>query len=284
MIPNDTASLPVLAAYHRGRRFLEKRRMAAVPGNGPMVMSTEITLLKDPVSRKLYDRLANELGMGRAELRADAQLAEAVELIIRNCGSRAFGVLFDEERPQTRKAIMELSRTADTRQRYRIVQVQQGKSRSVAPQNDDPIYDTVAFKEVSSRLARARGSLTKLQNVLNRRVDHRVAEECKRLLKICLAGARLLRKLVAGSKQTSNRLPRRLSREAVWPILYSRSVRGRIVGRARQALHLILKNVWDFAEMQRRGLIAKKDELRKTLDELTIIESTTKQILADNLK
>lgn len=277
------ADSPLLAAYFRGRRFLEERRAAAMPEpiSRPVTAAASLTYVsRDPVGREIIERLAAETRLPVNALKYDAQFTEAVETVVANCGARAFGALFEPERPQARKAIMMISRTADTRQSYRIEGVKNGCFRSVAPQSDDPVFDTVAFKEVPSRLCRARGSLLKLQELLLCGVDRDVTRECHRLVKLCLQSARQLRRFVNSMSPAEEAIPEGLSRKAISLVLYCRKVEGKAVGKGRAALHLIVKNVWDFLEMQRRGLTASPKELRRTLDELETIEATAKAIMS----
>ena len=85
-------------------------------------------------------------------MQADAKFAEAVETIVNNCGRTAMRALLFSEPPPKRKAIMELSRTSAERQRYRVEGFLAGHFKSVKIQSHDPVFDTVAFSEVPSRL------------------------------------------------------------------------------------------------------------------------------------
>ena len=83
-----------------------------------------------------------------------------------------------------------------------------------------------------------------------------------------------MRQFVSARSPKAVVVPKSLSREHVQPILSRRDVRGMIVGRARLALKLTIKNVWDLPEMLRRGITADDDQLRQTLQELgRIIEA-----------
>ena len=90
------------------------------------------------------------------------QFAVAVNMIVHNCGVEAMDVIFDPANPQSVKSVKQLANTSDVRQQYRINAVIRGESSTIRPQGSDPVFDTIAFSEVPSRLARARGVLGKL--------------------------------------------------------------------------------------------------------------------------
>lgn len=58
-----------------------------------------------------------------------------------------------------------------------------------------------------------------------------------------------------------------------------RHIQREVVGLARQAVRLIIKNVWDFPEMQRRKIRPTDDEREKTTSELDLIIASSKRIL-----
>lgn len=238
----------------------------------------------DFLGRQIIQQLAVEAKFAESDLRDDAKFAAAVENIVANCGDEsenAFHVLLDPERLQTRKGIMQLSRTADTRQRYRMAGVIEGRMRSVAPHSGDfhHVYDTVAFSEVPSRLWRARGAIEKLQRSLRCTCCGDTSKECHRLAQLCRSAALQLQRFVkSGFKE--HPIPRGLSKERVSPILLCRDVSGEIAGYARQALSLTIKCVWDFPEMHRRGISPSEQERARTLEEVERIVATADAILA----
>lgn len=60
--------------------------------------------------------------------------------------------------------------------------------------------------------------------------------------------------------------------------LRSEAVQGRTIGKARQALRLTVKNLWDFEEMMRRGLVPTAEELATTRRESEQIQTTARKI------
>lgn len=275
-----TVGQPLLGSYFRGRRFLEEHRTKMLhDGINTRSGSALLRFACGTPGRLLVERLAAEMGITVAMLMDDAKFADAVDTIIGSCGASAFDVLFSPARPQTRKAIMMLSRTTDTRQHYRVTGVAEGNFRSVGPQNDDPVYDTVSYSEIPSRLARARGSLLKLFGMLAQDADERISTECGKINRLTVDAVRRLRKFVTSRNPIDERLPQHLSRDEVFRILYSRSVRGKEIGMARQTLHFVGKNLWDYHQASQRGLRPSPEELRRTLNELNLIELTAKRIL-----
>lgn len=200
--------------------------------------------------------------------KVDIKLGEAVAQLIANCGESARHVLFDPKHPQTPNAILKLSRTADTRQQYRIQGVLEGRFRSIAPQSCDCVFDTVAFYEVPSRLARARGALQKLKMQFDSSVEPNVKVEVRRLARICRQAARQLRMFVKASKVAQRDIPKQLTKAELWPGLRARDVTGQKVGLARLALRLTIKCVWDYPEMWRRRLVPSEKENARTLNEI----------------
>ena len=51
-----------------------------------------------------------------------------------------------------------------------------------------------------------------------------------------------------------------------------------IVGGARLALKLTIKNVWDFPEMKRRGILADQEQCEQTLQELAMIIEASRAV------
>ena len=274
-------AVPALVTYDRGRRVLELLRRAAYDG-GPAtdVDATRLSFAKGSPARDLAERMAPLMSSTTDSLIAAVHFAHAVDRLVSNCKENVFGVLFQPDRPQSQKAIMQLSRTADTRQRFRISGVLEGRFRSVAPQADDPVFDTVAFSEVPSRLRRARGAIETLEQEVSESADDHVRHECCRLVKLNLAAARQLRIFLKREHVSDQDVPRKLSKDVVWPVLASRDVRGTVVGKARQSLRLTIKNVWDYPEMQRRGIIASPAERTNTRNEIERIVATAKAVLA----
>jgi len=273
-------SAPLLGAYDRGRRLLELRRRAYYDGLEDTPCPSVITTFsRDRVGKQLVGKLATELNVPVPELKQDAKFAEAVEQIVANCGDEAWQVMFEPARPQERKHIMQLSRTADTRQQYRVEQVLEGLARTIAPQNNDPVYDTVAFSEIVSRLPRARGAIRVGAEKLLNGVDPSETAECLLLADLLKRAALALRRFVNMPREKTPVIPRALSREKVWPVLKSRDIKGEVVGKFRLALALTIKCVWDYPEMCKRKLWPSKIEKEKALTEIETILELTKGAL-----
>jgi hypothetical protein len=261
--------------YRRGLRYLSKRQASL-----GAVAKQRCSLAKGTPARALMEGVAGKLHVSFQQLKADVEFAQAVGSILENCGDEALAVLFNRDRPQDRGAIMKLSRTADARQQYRIDGVKNGGFRSVAPQGDDSVFDTVAFCEVPSRLARARGVLLKLETLIGCIQEPTVRRECGRLAASCRCAGRLLRKFLKATSVTQSDVGLACSKEKVWPVLMDRTIRGRAVGNARQALRLTIKSVWDYPEMQRRRIIPSQRERERAIVELDQIICSTSAIVA----
>jgi hypothetical protein len=271
--PTENASI---VAFRQGREFIEQRDVAIAKSK--LDQHAWKSLARGRPSRQLMERMAREMSVDFVTLKSAVEFAEAVDTITSNCGDKAFNVLFDEDCPQPRKAIMQLSRTADTRQRYRIDGVSAGRFRSIGPQNKDFVFDTVAFSEVPSRLARARGALAEMPELLERCDDAEITAESSRLATLCARAAKTLRRFLKADSKTEPTIPRYLAKDTVIPVLESREVTGKTVGKGRQALRLTIKNVWDFSEMCRRNLVPTERERSKCMDEIVTIISTAKSI------
>jgi Uri superfamily endonuclease len=269
---------PLLDQFERGHRFLERRRQAMKQGD--LAEDAWTSLARGRPARKLIEKIAVELDTTCETLRADAEFSEAVETVVNNCGEEAFQMMFDPHRPQKRQAIMQLSRTADTRQRHRVEGVLEGPFRSVAPQNDDPVFDTVAFKEVPSRLSRARGSLKKCRKLLATCGEKAVLEDTRRIVDVCRRAAKKLSAFVRNAESKQAVVPKKLDREVVERVIARCNASGDEIGRSKSALKLTIKSVWDFPEMQRRGLLPTEKEREKTLIEIETIIATANEILS----
>jgi hypothetical protein len=236
------------------------------------------SLAKRRPARLLAESVAKEIKVSFPKLKEAIKFATAVETLIENCGESAWSALFDPKRPQTRKAILSLSRTSDVRQRHRINGVIEGKFPSVAPHSDDTVFDTTSFAEVRKRLARARGSLGKLLVHLKTIHDSMIVEEVRLLSRLCRWSVDLLDECLTNRGTPSSVLPDELSKESVLARVRSKAVRGRAVGWGRAALRLTVKNVWDFEEMMRRGLGPTASQLQIARSEIEWIREIASQI------
>ena len=130
------------------------------------------------------------------------------------------------------------------------------------------------------RLCRARGVIEKLELALSESADDDVSNECRRLVKLNLAEASRFRIFLRRKNVSDHDEPRKLSKDVVWPIPAARDVRGTVVGKARQSLRLTIKNVRDYPEMQRRGIIASAAERTNTRNAIERIVAAAGAILA----
>ena len=277
----DSAS-SLVGSYYRGRAYLERLRAVAWELDNRRYESMSAIRKSDSIGRPILTLLATQFGIDTASLWRDVRLAVAMEELVRNCGVRALDACLFTKPFQTRKAIMQLSRTADTRQRYRINEVIEGRARTVAPQGDDPVFDTVSFSEVPSRLARARGAIARCREGLRDEKDSELIVECRLLAEACLRVCVALQERLADSSATWSVVPADVGRESVQPLLDRRQVRGHTIGWLRCALKLTAKNLWDFDEMRRRGISPTEAQGAASRNALVGIVADAKKILAFN--
>ena len=164
-------------------------------------------------------------------------------------------------------------------QRYRVEGVVTGQFRSIAHQSDDPVYDTVKFAEVPSRLGRAAGHLKKWA-VICRHVPKSEIDEVRNVIELCHKAATRLRTLVRNDSRAIKQVPKSIARDTIRAAFAEITVRGRIIGKPKAALKLIVKNVWDFGEINRRGIKATPDERAKSLEEIEAILATTNTMIS----
>lgn len=262
--------------YFDGRHFLEIRRRVATESKSPLCEWS--SLAKHCPARQLDEQIATQTKTTFPKLKRAIQFATAVDSLIEHFGESVLPVLFDPVRPQSRGAILSLSRTSDVRQRHRINGVIEGRFRSIAPQPDDMVFDTVKFGEVLSRLARARGSLEKLQHRVDVTCDRSILAESKRLSRLSRLAATRLQNCLNGRVDASSAVPGHLGKEAVISILRSSNVNGRTIGMARLAFRLIVKNLWDFEEMTHRRLLPTDNELQAVECEVERIQRAARKI------
>lgn len=153
-VASKDVEVPIKEAYLRGRRYLEARRAAVPARTGSLSV-----IGNDPVGRRLLHKLAEAMRVDYSTMKKDTEFAEGVEVVIGECGEIAAKVFFNSTKPQARSAIEKISRKSRERQRYRIEGVLDGRMRSVAPQPSDRVPDTMKFRKIISRLARARGDV-----------------------------------------------------------------------------------------------------------------------------
>ncbi|MEW4490889.1 GIY-YIG nuclease family protein [Thalassoglobus sp. JC818] len=112
--------------YFDGRRFLELRRRVATESKSPLCEWS--SLAKHCPARQLAEQIATQTKTSFPKLKRAIQFATAVDSLIEHCGESVLPVLFDPVRPQSRVAVLRLSRTSDVRQRHRINGVSRGGS------------------------------------------------------------------------------------------------------------------------------------------------------------
>lgn len=289
--PADAAdsATPLMQSYLRGQHYLGIRRSHENSDERP---TKSIATLSTAAGRQLLSRLANEWRVETSELRQDVQLAEAVEQIIGNCGAGAADVLFDPVLPQHRKGIMQISRTSRERQRFRIEGVAAGRMRSVAPQGSDHVPDTVSFREVVSRLEKARGAVEVSLRLLTSRTNgcQTPNPDIIKSVKAIQKQLRLLRSVLGGLEIVDRPAPRnrpksnRPSGDRV-----ARLQLCQVPRQLKAALRLVAKNVRDLptgssASNLHGGLASSYDlhptdeELRRARAEMRRISTASKGI------
>ena len=275
--PSENEST-MLQKYLRGNLYIEERRRGVYDSLEEETPSGSMTRFSnDRVGASIVARTATMLDMPFGEHRLDAKFAEAVDTIIRNCGADGLHACFHSH-PQNQKSIEQLSRTSRDRQQYRVQVVLTGRFRSLAPQSGDGVYDTVNFGEVLSRLRRGRGSIASINQMVSSALPKPVASELARLISLCKRAARTLAGFTGTSKKVT--IPENLKRDSV--IIRAEGVVGdRVIGKARSALALTIKSLWDYPEMCRRGIRGSSAEVR-TCKRLTdeIVEASTHVIQA----
>lgn len=275
-LKSNQAGSELQTEYLIGRQFIESRRRAIEESD--LAPSQWLSLAKHRPARKLAEQLATMLKLPFPEFRRAIEFATAVDTLIENCGADAFSVLFDSQQPQSRKAIMQLSRTSDVRQRHRVQGVISGRFRSIGPQSDDIVFDTVKFGEVLSRLGRAWGSLEQVAMQLLPGAADNLVKEAQQLSKLCRLSVDQLEQCLNAVGGSTTAIPPELSKESIVATLKAKNVTGTIIGKARLALRLTVKNLWDFEEMVRRGLLPTTTERQTVETQIQRIRSITHQI------
>lgn len=262
-----------LRSYDRGRRFHEALHQEAYEqGRVADRAANQVSFAKGTTERDLIEHVGAELRVEPRQLIADAKFASAVDQLKLHCEEDVFSAIFRPKKSQTLDAVMKLSRTADSRQRHRIQGVLDGRFRSLAPQNDDAVFDTVAFAEVPNRLARARGALEKLVSLTGKQKKARSTTDVCRLVELCQLSARTLRMFLFAESAMELDIPSDLLKDKVMSKL-KRIDQGDQTGLAKLGLRLTVKSIWDYPEMRRRELLPTQAELEAAFKELDRIES-----------
>ena len=265
-LATQSKSGSLVESYLRGKRCLTSRVEAASNGR--------LSFAKGTANQATAAQVAEQVNMPVSDIIKEAKFASAVDTIIANCEKEAVDAIFYSRVPQARKAIERIARTSDVRQRYRVAGVLSGEFRSIGPQCDDPVYDTVEYSEVTSRLGRAAGQLSKWSAICDRLQKLEITDVCE-LMQLCHTATTILRRLIKSGSPSVKRMPKSIERESITSAFAAFSARGRIIGPPKAALKLIVKNVWDYDEMQSRGIVPTPDERVKSLDLISAILATT---------
>ncbi len=262
-----TATSDIVEGYLRGRNCVPLGHAAG----------ERVSFARGTLGHQTISHVSETLGIALAELKKDAQLALAVETLIRNCGDDAVKAIFFARFPQSRKSVEMISRTSVDRQRFRVNGVLNEGFRSLGPQSDDAVYDTVRFSEVISRLGRAAGLLKYWgQSVRDMRPNEVLA--ARRLLDTCHVAATTLRKLVTGKQRPASRLAAAITREGIDILFIAFNAERRMIGKLKAALKLTAKNVWDFEQMTQLGIAPTMQQRRETLALIGEILATAEQL------
>jgi hypothetical protein len=162
------------SAYQRGQRYLKLLQA----GSRPWRCDQCRTVLKEGVHLqalskidpgfRIADTLANECGIDRKQVREDCYFAAAVDTIAAYCGDEARDLILQDHQDLDRKTVLQISRTAPTRQQYAMERVRQGRCPLATDGKGCQVYDTVDFKEILSRLRRAQGKIAACVFILDR--------------------------------------------------------------------------------------------------------------------
>lgn len=107
-----------------------------------------------------------------------------------------------------------------------------------------------------------------------RKPGYRSSAACK----LCRLAANDLGQCLNATGGFTHAIPRQLSKDCIIATLKSKAVKGRIIGNARLALRLTVKNVWDFDEMVRRGQLPTEKELQTVDTQIHLIRAIVFQM------
>lgn len=169
--PNSSPSIEIMTpeavSYLRGKRYRDELEAAGLlfpVCQCDLAFKNEVALPPlRKVDRKweIAVRLAGDYDVSRETIRDDCLYAAAVDNLVSNCGERARDLILRGHPFLSSRKVGTISRMAPPRQRYELEQVAQGHRPFKKPSNGIAPFDTTGFKEVISRLRRARGSLAK---------------------------------------------------------------------------------------------------------------------------
>jgi Uri superfamily endonuclease len=255
-------------AYLRGKRCVSEAKKLGTVAN--------LSFAKHQPARVAASTLAYQLAVAEAEIVHDAKFSMLVDSIIEHCGAKAVDAIFSVDAPQSRKDVERLARTSDVRQHYRIDGFLAGTFRSLGPQGDDPVFDTVRFSEVVSRLGRAAGLLKSWGQSVEA-IQPQEARAVRRLLDTCHVAATTLLKFLTQQHRPTKCVAGAITRKGV-NLLFAEIAADRgMVGELKAALKLTVKNVWDFDQMAHRGIVPTVQQHSKALALISTIVNAAEQ-------
>ena len=121
--------------------------------------SSPLSLARGTPGREAIERVAPEYGVDAGTLTGAVRLAEAVELIARNCGVGAFGLMLTPGGRLGEGVVLSIARKGPERQRYAMAEAAQGRDPMARPVAGVWPMDTRDFAKVPGRLGRALGAV-----------------------------------------------------------------------------------------------------------------------------
>lgn len=132
---------------------LRNRRRAADGWSSPL------SLARGTPGREALERVASEFSVEAGALAEDLRLAEAIELIARNCGTDALGHMVAQGGRFGESIILSIARKGPERQRYALAEAALGRDPLARPAAGVWPMDTRNFAKVPGRLGRALGAV-----------------------------------------------------------------------------------------------------------------------------
>lgn len=118
-----------------------------------------LSLARGMPGREAVERIAVGCGVDVVILEDEARLAEAVELIARNCGGEVLGLLMTPAGRLDDNTIRKIARKGPERQRHAMAEAARGRDPMARPPMGDWPMDTRSYAKVPGRLGRALGQV-----------------------------------------------------------------------------------------------------------------------------